>query len=61
MVTHLTDEDDTLTIHNEGFDPPGWVNICINDTCMDVHLSNLVPAISGFEKYYKDQLERDKM
>lgn len=60
MKTTLLDEKDKLTIDNEGYDAPGFVSICVNDTCMDVHISNLYPAVLAFQEHYMNDLKRNK-
>jgi hypothetical protein len=57
-ITLSTDEKD-ITLDDEGFDVPGWVNICIDGKCIEIHISELYSAIVGLNTHYLEDHRHD--
>ncbi len=66
-LRNMNSDPEKLILSDEGFDGAGWVEIIIkNDededvfAAIDIHITDLFPALTAFKASYEEQRKRDK-
>lgn len=65
MKIILKNSDEELIISDDNFDGAGWVEIIVEDETGDrksieIHITDIMPALIAFNTKYEDQRKRDK-